>query len=710
MAITLVQQAVGATGQPWTGAATLAVNPTPGNLLLLWKAQHNDVQPALQSGFTAIAECENAIGHDRHGRLMYRIVQSGDLRDDWSFDPQSANFHVLQEWSGASVGTFATQDSQSTATPFTCGGAVTPTAGLPCVVIGYATIFNGSNEGTVNSIAPGASITEDFDNADGNLGGGHDVTWVGHRAITSPGGSYTISGTVTAGDARPISNAGVTVVLESTAGLAPEADFTADLFSGVVPTTICFTDLSTNSPTSWAWTFGDGGTSTSQNPCHTYSSVGTFSVTLTATNASGSDSETKTAYITVADDVGYEDPGPGAALIEIYAAEAGAARWDVATWDDAVWSTAGWQDVTPESIEAQILWGAADPESGILSKPTAGSWAIDIYDPLRTLDPANEDSPYFGDIIPYLPVRVTHRGIVIRQGLAEAILHNFENDTGVMRVFDNQSVLSNADVPSDTSLSNTLFARAVDAISAAGLGDSIRVLPAPPSGDPAVAAWETGVNEWTAWQWIQDAAEQALHIPYVDRVGRLGFRAWSSPLSRARTLDESRMVGLESVVDYLGMYSQVTALDSITDTVEARALTPPPRFGVRTYSRDDPTLDAGDWAQTVLADRAFGTLRWVPGTLYPLTASDVELFATIEAGELVALTHGTADPDVLANLIIVGGQIRITAKKEGEAKWWFTFNAVGSPLVAGAGLPLTTEDGTGFLTNEDGTDFLYADL
>lgn len=63
--------------------------------------------------------------------------------------------------------------------------------------------------------------------------------------------------------------------------------------------TVQFTDTSTNSPTSWLWNFGDSTTSTAQNPTKTYSTPGTYTVTLTATNAGGSDGETKTGYIVV---------------------------------------------------------------------------------------------------------------------------------------------------------------------------------------------------------------------------------------------------------------------------------------------------------------------------------------------------------------------------------------------------------------------------
>ncbi len=80
----------------------------------------------------------------------------------------------------------------------------------------------------------------------------------------------------------------------------PVAGFSGTPTSGDVPLTVQFTDLSTNSPTSWSWDFGDGvGTSTVKNPSYTYAFAGTYTVTLTATNAYGSDSETKTNYISV---------------------------------------------------------------------------------------------------------------------------------------------------------------------------------------------------------------------------------------------------------------------------------------------------------------------------------------------------------------------------------------------------------------------------
>jgi len=81
----------------------------------------------------------------------------------------------------------------------------------------------------------------------------------------------------------------------------PVANFTGTPTSGTAPLIVTFTDRSTNTPTSWSWDFGDGSSvnSTMQNPVRTYSSVGTYTVSLTATNSAGSNTTTRTSYITV---------------------------------------------------------------------------------------------------------------------------------------------------------------------------------------------------------------------------------------------------------------------------------------------------------------------------------------------------------------------------------------------------------------------------
>lgn len=85
--------------------------------------------------------------------------------------------------------------------------------------------------------------------------------------------------------------------------IAPTANFTANTTTICLgeTTTVSFTDASTESPTSWAWTFegGSPATSIAQNPTVTYSAAGTYNVQLIATNAGGSNTSAKTDFITV---------------------------------------------------------------------------------------------------------------------------------------------------------------------------------------------------------------------------------------------------------------------------------------------------------------------------------------------------------------------------------------------------------------------------
>lgn len=86
------------------------------------------------------------------------------------------------------------------------------------------------------------------------------------------------------------SNTNALAVAPNFASLAPTAAFTYS--NPVANFPVQFTDLTTNNPISWTWDFGDGGTSSVQNPSHVYTSAGTYTVTLTAENDCNSDSVT----------------------------------------------------------------------------------------------------------------------------------------------------------------------------------------------------------------------------------------------------------------------------------------------------------------------------------------------------------------------------------------------------------------------------------
>ena len=85
----------------------------------------------------------------------------------------------------------------------------------------------------------------------------------------------------------------------ASAVVTPVANFACSPLSGKKPLTVNCTDSSTNMPTAWAWTFGDTGTSTLQNPQRIYQNSGTYTVALTASNSAGNNTKTQAAYVKV---------------------------------------------------------------------------------------------------------------------------------------------------------------------------------------------------------------------------------------------------------------------------------------------------------------------------------------------------------------------------------------------------------------------------
>jgi len=151
-----------------------------------------------------------------------------------------------------------------------------------------------------------APLTVNF--TDASTGSPTSWSWTfgdgGTSTAQNPSYTYTAAGTYTvaltatnAAGSNTLTRTGYITV--SAGGSAPVASFTGTPTTGTAPLAVTFTDASTGSPTSWSWTFGDGGTSTAQNPSHTYAAAGTYTVALTATNAFGSNTLTRTGYITV---------------------------------------------------------------------------------------------------------------------------------------------------------------------------------------------------------------------------------------------------------------------------------------------------------------------------------------------------------------------------------------------------------------------------
>ncbi|NMB78277.1 MAG: PKD domain-containing protein, partial [Methanomicrobiales archaeon] len=119
--------------------------------------------------------------------------------------------------------------------------------------------------------------------------------------VRSPLHTYTAAGnytvTLTATNTQGSNNLTQNAYIRASTPVVPTATFTGNVTSGPTPLAVQFRDRSLGYPKNWSWDFGDGTTSTAQNPLHTYPAAGNYTVSLTATNAQGSNTMTRAAYI-----------------------------------------------------------------------------------------------------------------------------------------------------------------------------------------------------------------------------------------------------------------------------------------------------------------------------------------------------------------------------------------------------------------------------
>jgi PKD repeat protein len=215
----------------------------------------------------------------------------------WSWDFGDGNTSTVQNPSNiyTSAGTFTV-----TLTVSNDSGSDYTTSVITVTSAGSVPIANFTPDVTTGTVPLTVNFTDNSTNSPTiwawDFGDGNTST------LQSPSNTFIKTGTfnvtLTATNASGSSTPYTSTITVTPAGSVPVANFTPDVTSGTVPLIVNFTDNSTNSPTSWAWDFGDGNTSTLQNPSNTFTKKGAFNVTLTATNANGS-STPYSATITV---------------------------------------------------------------------------------------------------------------------------------------------------------------------------------------------------------------------------------------------------------------------------------------------------------------------------------------------------------------------------------------------------------------------------
>ncbi len=173
-------------------------------------------------------------------------------------------------------------------------------------VVGYTIRVNNTGDVSLKNVTAYDNLTGHLENI-GSLAAGADFRFNTTYQVAESDRNTTIINKVTANGTSP---SGVLVQSFDTASVkaiapivVPVAAFSANVTSGSAPLSVQFTDLSTNSPTSWSWDFDNDSTvdSTEQNPSHTYNAAGSYTVKLVVNNSVGSDDEVKSAYIVVSE-------------------------------------------------------------------------------------------------------------------------------------------------------------------------------------------------------------------------------------------------------------------------------------------------------------------------------------------------------------------------------------------------------------------------
>ena len=172
-----------------------------------------------------------------------------------------------------------------------------------CIVVDNNDPQNPSLKAAFNSSPASPAVGQAVQFTDTSTGSPTSWQWNFNDGTTSTGqnpshsfsasGSYAVTLTVGNGSG---SNS-VTQVINVMPSSTLSASFSLSPVSPAVGQAVQFTDTSTGSPTSWQWNFGDGTSSTARNPSHSYTTVGTKTVTLNVNNGLDSSSVNRTIAV-----------------------------------------------------------------------------------------------------------------------------------------------------------------------------------------------------------------------------------------------------------------------------------------------------------------------------------------------------------------------------------------------------------------------------
>lgn len=294
-------------------------------------AYTNEVMPEFAADYTTFCTAPVTVQFENQtinaNSYLWRF---GDGTTSTSANPQhtfstAGNYNVqLVAYGGATCGTdsltktayisIATGNSAVVSLPSSGAGMTQTCCSGTLYDNGGSGNYSNNSDGSI-TIAPSGAMSVSLTFASFNMESGYDYLYVYDGPTTAspligqydgaslPNGGV-INSTGSSITIQQVTDAGLTEGgfqlswLCNLPNAAPVTTFTANTTSSCTGV-IQFTDHSSNGPVSWFWDFGDGTTSTLQNPLHAYTTSGTYSVTLRSGNSFGNDTLVRSSYITV---------------------------------------------------------------------------------------------------------------------------------------------------------------------------------------------------------------------------------------------------------------------------------------------------------------------------------------------------------------------------------------------------------------------------
>ncbi|WP_321430051.1 lectin like domain-containing protein [uncultured Methanolobus sp.] len=169
-------------------------------------------------------------------------------------------------------------------------------------------------------------------------------------------------------------NANVCIKAFTTENKVPEALFVAGTRYVHVNETVDFHDASLFSPDSWKWDFGDSSTSSVQNPTHSYSETGIYTVSLNASNSYGSNTSARTSFIHVLNSTIVVNSTGSADFTTINAALVAASDGDTIAVDPGTYS----ENLYFKKDDISLISSTGNPEDVTIVSPDSTDIAIYI--------------------------------------------------------------------------------------------------------------------------------------------------------------------------------------------------------------------------------------------------------------------------------------------------------------------------------------------